>query len=71
MGGRLKYCITGAAPISLDVISFMRGALGVPFTEGIEALLQIIIAYLRSSYDKPPKIFRDMIYYLIRDNQPI
>ena len=34
LGGRLRICITGAAPVSLEVISFMRAALGVPFMEG-------------------------------------
>jgi len=33
-GGRVKICITGAAPISSDVLNFMRCALGVPFSEG-------------------------------------
>jgi len=30
----VKYCLTGAAPVSVDVINFMRCALGVVFTEG-------------------------------------
>lgn len=34
MGGRLRLCATGAAPISPVVLNFMRCALGVPFTEG-------------------------------------
>jgi len=33
-GGRARICITGAAPISVDVLNFMRCALGVNFTEG-------------------------------------
>ncbi|XP_077974330.1 long-chain-fatty-acid--CoA ligase 1-like isoform X2 [Styela clava] len=34
MGGRLRLCATGAAPISPVVLNFMRCALGIPFTEG-------------------------------------
>lgn len=34
MGGRVRICITGAAPIAADVLNFMRCALGVCFTEG-------------------------------------
>nr|XP_002129741.1 long-chain-fatty-acid--CoA ligase 1-like [Ciona intestinalis] len=34
MGGRGRIFITGAAPVSLEVINFMRAALGVNFTEG-------------------------------------
>nr|CAB3219809.1 long-chain-fatty-acid--CoA ligase 1-like [Phallusia mammillata] len=34
MGGRIRLCITGAAPVSIDVINFMRVALGIPFSEG-------------------------------------
>nr|CAB3219799.1 long-chain-fatty-acid--CoA ligase 1 [Phallusia mammillata] len=34
VGGRVKFCITGAAPVSTDVLNFMRCALGVYFTEG-------------------------------------
>jgi len=40
LGGRLRICITGAAPIALDVINFMRCALGVPFTEGLFLILE-------------------------------
>uniref|UniRef100_H2ZCR8 Long-chain-fatty-acid--CoA ligase n=1 Tax=Ciona savignyi TaxID=51511 RepID=H2ZCR8_CIOSA len=34
MGGRGRIFITGAAPVSLEVLNFMRVALGVTFTEG-------------------------------------
>nr|CAB3219806.1 long-chain-fatty-acid--CoA ligase 1 [Phallusia mammillata] len=34
VGGRVKFCITGAAPVSTDVLNFMRCALGIYFTEG-------------------------------------
>ena len=33
-GGRVRVCLTGAAPISPDVLNFMRCMLGVPFSEG-------------------------------------
>jgi len=33
-GGNARICITGAAPISGEVLNFMRCALGVNFTEG-------------------------------------
>nr|CAB3219802.1 long-chain-fatty-acid--CoA ligase 1 [Phallusia mammillata] len=34
VGGRVRFCITGAAPVSPDVLNFMRCALGIYFTEG-------------------------------------
>uniref|UniRef100_H2ZDV1 Long-chain-fatty-acid--CoA ligase n=1 Tax=Ciona savignyi TaxID=51511 RepID=H2ZDV1_CIOSA len=34
LGGKCRICVTGAAPVSLEVINFMRAALGVNFTEG-------------------------------------
>jgi len=34
MGGNVRLAITGAAPIAIDVLNFMRCALGVFFTEG-------------------------------------
>jgi len=33
-GGRVRICLTGAAPISNEVLNFMRCALGVYFSEG-------------------------------------
>ncbi|CAK8672752.1 unnamed protein product [Clavelina lepadiformis] len=33
LGGRLRVCVTGAAPVSPDILNFMRCALGIPFTE--------------------------------------
>jgi len=40
-GGRLKFSLSGAAPISSDVLNFMRCALGIPITEGIS--LQLLL----------------------------
>nr|XP_002129904.1 long-chain-fatty-acid--CoA ligase 1 [Ciona intestinalis] len=34
LGGKCRVMVTGAAPVSLEVINFMRAALGVNFTEG-------------------------------------
>ena len=33
-GGRARICVTGAAPISNEVLNFLRVALGVNFSEG-------------------------------------
>lgn len=33
-GGRLRYCVTGAAPISRDVIDFLKICISAPILEG-------------------------------------
>ena len=35
MGGNVRLAITGAAPIAIDVLNFMRCALGIFFAEGL------------------------------------
>jgi long-chain acyl-CoA synthetase len=33
-GGRVRFCITGAAPIQKDVVEFLKICVGAPIIEG-------------------------------------
>ena len=64
MGGRVRICVTGAAPISKDVLNFMRCALGVYFTEGevVKILLSICLQRLQKYFGQ---IFVEKTRFLV------
>jgi len=55
LGGRLRFVITGAAPISSEVLEFLRCSLGCAVFEGCVAvpILQLVLAFARRGSYSP------------------